>query len=323
MSQQFGQRTTNPDAREDAEFTALKGQLGESDEAVTISWEQVFSLDRTSFLPDNAETLAQWEAALEFLESKDYGQQLFQDIILNEDRVQPVAVRADSLRASTPALYQPENDAIVYNTQFYELIELMPEEQQQQAMEMITAIGHDKPEIVLLHEGDHAARIYGADLPELLGENGHFMKDNLIPYNLSIGCFEEHAITRADQFREESGLPPRTDYALIDEQISQAVEVLKGKDEFEEMQRNGVSKNVYNGLSAMFTQFEARNAGCDAPPIEEIETLGKRRAKQLLSGLGIPEITPQDNTSEEKHLSSPDHGLPTPPPERDAGSRQR
>jgi hypothetical protein len=304
MSQPINNQIVNPNAIEDPEFIALRDNLQSSQSDSKIEWERVFNLDRESFLPDNAEILHQIVSGLESIESKDYGQQLFQDIVMNENRIEPVAIRADSAYFSSPALYMPGSDSIIYNTQFYEIVEQMPESMRQKTMQMITSISLDDPAVWLLHEGDHAARTYGADMPPL-------NEENQILYNISFGCIEEQAINRANQYREEIGVPPRTDYAVIDEQLDSLIEMMRESNELQEIQREGMPADMYKDMATIFTILEARNSGCEGATVTEIEGLGKQHVEKFLAELGVTKVAPEETkTSQDDNFYAPDHGLP-------------
>ncbi len=114
-----------------------------------IDWEDVFTIEPGRH--SAAEHILQKvEQALDYLEKRDYGQELLRDIVLNEARTGRVTIKeAGALGSSgSPASYNTDTDEIHFH--YTNNIR-----KKMAANEIKTYVD------LILHEGGHAADIYG------------------------------------------------------------------------------------------------------------------------------------------------------------------
>ncbi len=293
MSKTNTNLTIKKDAVENPLFISLKERLKDGQYNTNIPWDRVFNLDRKSFLPDHKKILNEAEDVLKEIEKRDYGQQLFREIISNESRIAPVTITAGSALFFSPALYHASEDTLLYSVDLTERLQKLSKNQQSKYIEITSSQGLDIPEVFLLHEMDHAARLYGAKTPSVLNEHGGIDKDGIISYNIAIGCFEKHAMHRANHFRSEINLSPRTDYGKIDEQMNLVVQEMNNSSKLEKMQQDGIPENLINKTLGMITMMEAKNSGCDnVPTVEEIKQRADTRIEHFLNETGITKVKP-------------------------------
>jgi hypothetical protein len=199
----------------------------------------------------------------------------------------------------------PGNDTIIYNTLFDKMLESMPDGGGKVFADMMESVGLNRSEIVLLHEGDHAARMYGLEMEEIGAAtmvDGDMVVDPTA-LDIAIGCFEEHAMERANKFRAEEGMPLRTDYGMIDEQIEMLVDSIKASGQLDTMQAEGMESFMHNMLTREFTMIEARSSSCASPPtVEEVKARGEERVAALLERLEVAVIPEPEHDGEEPSL---------------------
>lgn len=271
----------------DQTFMDLKQYLQTHDEVgIHISWQYVYDLNYEDFAENPTYLQKITDGLLEIEQSAD-GQKQFQELILNEQRVRPVDINVvNKLPDAMPMAYLPLRDSISFHPMILD----------DDFRNQLTSTGSKQLEILdnlpmaLTHEGEHAVRIYGKEMPDTPHE-----------FELYVACEEEHAIARADLRRQEKGEELREVYWDIEHEI----DTFKGAPEefIKKAEEQGIPKERYDQMLSSFSLMSIRSKGCDthiteAEAAQEGAALMERLLKE--TGLKVQEKVPDEIEAENR-----------------------
>lgn len=292
-------RYVNPYASPDAAYLELKSQVKNANDksAIHLRYQDVFKIDPESF-KENPELLAKIEQAMHTLEAKPYGQALFRDILLNEARVKPADIVGYKDLNTSPAAFVPSLDAILFDTD----IDKNPLMQA-----TLKSLGLDRYEVFIMHEGDHAAKIYGRTMPPELIQNQMRTNENnekiFHQIQLRFGCDEANGMARERLYLADIGVSGRTDYSALEKQLPLfKEELIKESKQWP----GGMPLEKYNDIVFGLQIRVERGAGCSDMSVEEAHQRAQIFANRILKEAGVSVALPQQDFSPTKE---PMHGL--------------
>jgi hypothetical protein len=276
-------------------FLALKAQLAVTppDRYPHLHWEQVLAVNDASF-SDYPQIRDEYVAALENLEGTDYGQQWLRELLLTPHRNAPLVIETGRTPIASSLAYIPATDRLVVDPHRLE------DPMTRAAME---AEGLTYPEVILLHEGDHAIRLTLGDnefthsqlavlrLPPDASQDeisrAHHWKNEVL------GCVERMAMDRELPFRLENGLAPRERYVNMTQQYRAMLENPDVRASVAAGLHDPVlAERLRSALHDFALNAAVLNNGCETMTLEEADVAADAltdEAIQVLVDVGLIE----------------------------------